>query len=66
VNGLLSDQVVDIAVDFCAPARAGRYHSYWRLASPSGEKFGPRVWVLFQVNILLSMPFCILKIILFG
>ncbi|XP_078172283.1 ubiquitin-associated (UBA)/TS-N domain-containing protein / octicosapeptide/Phox/Bemp1 (PB1) domain-containing protein [Carex rostrata] len=50
VNGLPLDEEIDIAVDFCAPARAGRYLSYWRLVSPSGHKFGQRVWVLFQVE----------------
>jgi next-to-BRCA1 protein 1 len=50
VNGLPFDKEVDIAVDFCAPGRAGRYLSYWRLVSPSGHKFGQRVWVLFQVE----------------
>lgn len=50
VNGLPYDEEVDVAVDFCAPAKAGRYLSYWRLASPSGQKFGQRVWVLFQVE----------------
>ncbi|KAF3338025.1 hypothetical protein FCM35_KLT18612 [Carex littledalei] len=50
VNGLPLDEEIDIAVDFCAPGRAGRYLSYWRLVSPSGHKFGQRVWVLFQVE----------------
>ncbi|KAJ4761977.1 hypothetical protein LUZ62_072352 [Rhynchospora pubera] len=50
VTGLQFDEEIDIAVDFCAPTRAGRYVSYWRLASPSGQKFGQRVWVLFQVE----------------
>lgn len=59
MNGLPLDEEIDIAVDFCAPARAGRYLSYWRLVSPSGHKFGQRVWVLFQVYILSFLPFAI-------
>ncbi|XP_078433560.1 ubiquitin-associated (UBA)/TS-N domain-containing protein / octicosapeptide/Phox/Bemp1 (PB1) domain-containing protein isoform X2 [Wolffia australiana] len=41
---------IDISVDFRAPARPGRYISYWRMASPFGQKFGQRVWVLIQVD----------------
>ena len=44
------DRELDIAVDFRAPESPGRYISYWRMASPSGQKFGQRVWVLIQVN----------------
>uniref|UniRef100_A0A0D9VHR9 ZZ-type domain-containing protein n=1 Tax=Leersia perrieri TaxID=77586 RepID=A0A0D9VHR9_9ORYZ len=50
VNGFPVDQEIDVAVDFMAPARPGRYISYWRLASPSGQKFGQRVWVHIQVE----------------
>ncbi|KAG1331413.1 protein NBR1 [Cocos nucifera] len=50
VNGCPVDTEIDIAVDFTAPSRPGRYVSYWRLASPSGQKFGQRVWVLIQVD----------------
>lgn len=48
--GLAVDQELDVAVDFAAPEHPGRYISYWRLASPSGQKFGQRVWVLIQVS----------------
>ncbi|KAL3529523.1 hypothetical protein ACH5RR_008845 [Cinchona calisaya] len=48
--GLPVDQECDIAVDFIAPDCPGRYISYWRMASPSGQKFGQRVWVLIQVE----------------
>ncbi|KAG6508881.1 protein JOKA2-like [Zingiber officinale] len=41
---------VDIAVDFVSPAMAGRYVSYWRLATPSGHKFGQQVWLLIEVD----------------
>lgn len=43
------EKELDIAVDFTAPELPGRYVSYWRMASPSGQKFGQRVWVLIQV-----------------
>lgn len=49
-DGFTVDKVIDIAVDFVAPVRPGRYVSYWRMASPSGHKFGQRVWVLIQVD----------------
>ncbi|XP_011101286.1 protein NBR1 homolog [Sesamum indicum] len=48
--GLLIDQELDVAVDFVSPGLPGRYISYWRMASPSGQKFGQRVWVLIQVD----------------
>jgi next to BRCA1 gene 1 protein len=48
-NGFPVDKEIDVAVDFVSPARPGRYISYWRLASPSGQKFGQRVWVHIQV-----------------
>ncbi|CAL4968496.1 unnamed protein product [Urochloa decumbens] len=50
VNGFPVDKEIDVAVDFVAPTRPGRYISYWRLASPSGQKFGQRVWVHIQVE----------------
>lgn len=49
-DGLAVDKELDIAVDFNAPELPGRYISYWRMASPSGQKFGQRVWVLIQVD----------------
>ncbi|CAI9767351.1 unnamed protein product [Fraxinus pennsylvanica] len=48
--GLAVDQELDVAVDFVAPELPGRYLSYWRMASPAGQKFGQRVWVLIQVD----------------
>ncbi|KAI3785804.1 hypothetical protein L1987_44929 [Smallanthus sonchifolius] len=50
VDGLAVDKELDIAVDFTAPELPGRYVSYWRMSSPSGQKFGQRVWVLIQVD----------------
>ncbi|KAL5750604.1 hypothetical protein ACOSP7_025207 [Xanthoceras sorbifolium] len=49
-DGLPVEGELDIAVDFTAPLLPGRYISYWRMASPSGLKFGQRVWVLIQVD----------------
>lgn len=54
VDGCAVNEELDIAVDFIAPLRPGRYISYWRMASPSGQKFGQRVWVLIQVDAQLS------------
>ncbi|KAK4375677.1 hypothetical protein RND71_006354 [Anisodus tanguticus] len=48
--GLAVDHELDVAVDFTAPELPGRYISYWRMALPSGQKFGQRVWVLIQVG----------------
>jgi len=36
---------IDISVSLSAPTKLGRNVSYWRLADPKDEKFGPRVWV---------------------
>lgn len=52
-HGVSAENELDIAVDFIAPESPGRYISYWRMASPSGQKFGQRVWVLIQVSIFL-------------
>ncbi|XP_057459971.1 protein JOKA2-like [Actinidia eriantha] len=49
-DGLPVENELDVAVDFTAPEHPGRYISYWRMASPSGQKFGQRVWVLIQVD----------------
>ncbi|XP_062116147.1 protein NBR1 homolog isoform X1 [Humulus lupulus] len=49
-DGVPVNNELDIAVDFIAPKHPGRYISYWRLASPTGQKFGQRVWVLIQVD----------------
>ncbi|CAM0904181.1 unnamed protein product [Alopecurus aequalis] len=41
---------MDICVDFVAPAKPGRYISYWSLTSPDLLNFGQQVWVLIQVE----------------
>ncbi|KAG0320193.1 hypothetical protein BG000_003662 [Podila horticola] len=35
---------VCVTADLKAPALPGRYISYWRLVTPSGQRFGHRVW----------------------
>ncbi|KAJ6841496.1 protein NBR1-like protein [Iris pallida] len=49
-NGFPVEGELDIAIDFTAPSVPGRYVSYWRMASPSGQRFGQRVWVLIKVD----------------
>lgn len=49
-EGLPVEAELDVEVDFVAPELPGRYISYWRMAAPSGQKFGQRVWVLIQVD----------------
>jgi hypothetical protein len=53
MHGVAVGEAVDVAVDFLAPVKPGRYASYWSLASPSGKKFGQRIWVLIEVTNLL-------------
>lgn len=48
-GGLPCGEDVEVSVDLMAPDNAGRYVSHWRLMSPSGQKFGHRVWVVIQV-----------------
>lgn len=48
-EGLAPDAEAEVSVDLVAPAKPGRYVSHWRLVSPTGQKFGHRVWVLIQV-----------------
>lgn len=55
--GVPLEKELDIAVDFTAPRFPGRYVSYWRMATPSGHKFGQRVWVLIQVDASLKDSF---------
>lgn len=49
-DGVPVNNELDIAADFTAPKMPGRYISYWMLASPTGQKFGQRVWVLIEVD----------------
>ncbi|KAL5544121.1 hypothetical protein UlMin_007905 [Ulmus minor] len=56
-DGVHADNELDIAVDFVSPQLPGRHISYWRMASPSGQKFGQRVWVLIHVEVSLKDSF---------
>ncbi|XP_057474546.1 protein JOKA2-like [Actinidia eriantha] len=56
--GLPVDGELNVAVDFTAPELPGRYISYWKMSSPSGQKFGQRVWVLIQVDASLKESLC--------
>jgi next-to-BRCA1 protein 1 len=58
VGGVPVNGELDIAVDFTAPAAPGRYISYWRMSSPTGFKFGQRVWVLIQVDASRNESLC--------
>jgi hypothetical protein len=40
----------DIGVAMTAPSTPGTYQSYWRLRNPSGQLFGPEVWVRIRVE----------------
>ncbi len=40
----------DLSVPMTAPANAGTAQGFWRLRSPSGRAFGPRVWILVDVR----------------
>ncbi|GBG74962.1 hypothetical protein CBR_g19475 [Chara braunii] len=48
-NGLPPGEEVDVAVECASPEQPGRYVSNWRLALPSGQKFGHRLWIQVQV-----------------
>ncbi|GAB2213294.1 hypothetical protein Drorol1_Dr00021318 [Drosera rotundifolia] len=54
LGGLPFENELEVAVDCTAPDLPGRYISYWRLSSPSGQKFGQRIWVLIQVDASLA------------
>lgn len=55
-DGLAVNQELDVAVVFTASELPGKYISYWRMASPSGQNFGQRVWVLIQVDPSVNLP----------
>ena len=54
---------IDVCVDFVAPAKPGRYISYWRLTSPDLLKFGQGIWVLIQV---FTWPLFVLALLCLG
>jgi len=41
----------DITVHLAAPSEVGKYRVYWRLETPSGEQFGPTIWVEIIVKV---------------
>ncbi|XP_052175740.1 protein JOKA2-like [Diospyros lotus] len=53
-DGLPVGNELEIGVDFTAPELPGRYLSYWRMATPSGQEFGRHIWVLIQVEAFLK------------
>ena len=48
-GGVACGEDVEVSIDLLVPEMAGRYVSHWRLASPFGQKFGHRLWVVIQV-----------------
>jgi hypothetical protein len=48
-KSVLPGEEVDVSVNMISPYGAGTYTGYWRLADPSGRKFGPRVRVQIKV-----------------
>jgi hypothetical protein len=48
-RSVLPGEEVDVSVAMTAPSAAGTYTGFWRLADPSGRKFGPRVRVQIKV-----------------
>ncbi|XP_073122984.1 protein JOKA2-like isoform X2 [Henckelia pumila] len=48
-TGLAINQELDVAVDCIAPELPGKYESCWKLASPSGQRFGQLIWIRIEV-----------------
>jgi biotin carboxyl carrier protein len=48
-RSVLPGEEIDVSVNMISPSGAGSYTGYWRLADPSGRKFGPRVRVQIKV-----------------
>jgi len=49
-RSVLPGEEIDVSVSMVAPSASGSYSGYWKLADPSGRKFGPRVRVLIKVS----------------
>jgi len=49
-RSVLPGEEIDVSVPMVAPSASGSYSGYWKLADPSGRKFGPRVRVLIKVS----------------
>lgn len=63
-GGLNPCEDTDVTVDFLAPAKPGRYISYWRLALPSGLTFGQQIWVHIEVVTLPLTAFVLVTLML--
>lgn len=48
-RSVMPGEEVDVSVNMIAPAAGGSYTGFWKLADPSGRKFGPRVRVQIKV-----------------
>lgn len=48
-RSVMPGEEIDVSVNMIAPTAGGSYTGFWRLADPSGRKFGPRVRVLIKV-----------------
>jgi len=48
-RSVLPGEEIDVSVNMIAPTGGGSYTGFWRLADPSGRKFGPRVRVQIKV-----------------
>jgi len=46
---VMPGEEIDVSVNMMAPSGGGSYTGFWRLADPSGRKFGPRVRVQIKV-----------------
>jgi len=48
-RSVMPGEEIDVSVNMTAPSGGGSYTGYWKLADPSGRKFGPRVRVQIKV-----------------
>jgi len=48
-RSVVPGEEIDVSVNMTAPSGGGSYTGYWKLADPSGRKFGPRVRVQIKV-----------------
>lgn len=46
---VMPNSTFDVKVQFSAPKEDGEFRSYWRLISPGGQRFGPKLWTVFRV-----------------
>lgn len=44
------NEIVTVKIDIQAPEQEGRFRSTFRLVTPDGEKFGPRMWIDLNVQ----------------